>query len=610
MNLGVTEVEIRHFHLCCGLGGGARGFNRGRAQVGSLRARFRCIGGVDVDPDAIADFGKLAGVRGTVLDLFDREQYREFHGTKPPVDWREATPEDIRRAAGNERPHIVFGSCPCKGFSGLLPEEKSRSRKYQALNRLALRAVWLTLEAWADDPPELILFENVPRITTRGRWLLDQIGELLRVYGYSVAETTHDCGELGGLAQSRKRFLLAARHATKVPPFLYEPPTRPLKPVGEVIGKLPLPGDPVAGPMHAIPNLQWRTWVRLAFVEAGSDWRSVNRLCVVDGVLADYRIVPELRNGMLGVTEWSAPAGTVTGWSLPNNGAFAVATPRFAGNDYHTYGVRQWEQASETVTGKAAPGSGAFSIADPGVGDHDYHANIYRVVAWDHHARTVTGASHSAGGAATVADPRIPDGPRGPHFNNVYRVVPWDAASPTISSGNAPSAGGLAVSDPRVHLTRTPADHYVTAGHYGVVPWTGTCGAIAAAACHDNGRWSIADPRIDALPGATTKLVAVIRALDGTWHRPFTTLELAALQSLVDPDELIDFHGKSDSAKRERIGNAVPPYAAQAIADTMGETLLLAMSGERFTLSSLPIWVRPVAVALSVDSGPSLPIAG
>ena len=74
MNLGVTEVEIRHFHLCCGLGGGARGFNRGRAQVGSLRGRFRCIGGVDVDPEAIADFEKLAGTRGTVLDLFDREQ--------------------------------------------------------------------------------------------------------------------------------------------------------------------------------------------------------------------------------------------------------------------------------------------------------------------------------------------------------------------------------------------------------------------------------------------------------------------------------------------------------------------------------------------------------
>ena len=47
-----------------------------------------------------------------------------------------------------------------------------------------------------------------------------QIVDLLRAYGYAVAETTHDCGELGALAQSRKRFLLVARHIEKVPPFL------------------------------------------------------------------------------------------------------------------------------------------------------------------------------------------------------------------------------------------------------------------------------------------------------------------------------------------------------------------------------------------------------
>ena len=39
--------EIRHFHLFCGLGGGAAGFNRGQARVGSMQARFRCLGGID-----------------------------------------------------------------------------------------------------------------------------------------------------------------------------------------------------------------------------------------------------------------------------------------------------------------------------------------------------------------------------------------------------------------------------------------------------------------------------------------------------------------------------------------------------------------------------------
>jgi hypothetical protein len=55
--------------------------------------------------------------------------------------------------------------------------------------------------------------------------------------------------------------------------------------------------------------------------------------------------------------------------------------------------------------------------------------------------------------------------------------------------------------------------------------------------------------------------------------------------------------------RRERIGNAVPPNAAKAIAEVMGTTLLLAWSGETFMLSSMPIWVRPVAVALAVENG-------
>ncbi|MFO6400181.1 DNA cytosine methyltransferase, partial [Pseudomonas aeruginosa] len=71
--------------------------------------------------------------------------------------------------------------------------------------------IWLMGEAWKNDPVPLIVFENVPRLATRGRHLLDQINSLLSHYGYAVAETTHDCGELGGLAQSRKRFLLVAR---------------------------------------------------------------------------------------------------------------------------------------------------------------------------------------------------------------------------------------------------------------------------------------------------------------------------------------------------------------------------------------------------------------
>jgi site-specific DNA-cytosine methylase len=574
----IDEVEIRHFHFFCGIGGGALGFNRGRAQVGNRRAKFRCIGGIDVDPRAIRDFNRRVGVNGTVLDLFDRAQYVDFHRCEPPPKWKEATLEDIRRAAGYLHPHIVFLSAPCKGFSGLLPETLSKTPKYQALNRLTVRGIWLMLEAFAENLPELILFENVPRIATRGRGLLDEIGALLRAYGYAVAETAHDCGELGGLAQSRRRFLLVARRIEAVPPFLYEPLKRPLRAVGDILGRMPMPGDSIGGPMHLIPNLHWQTWVRLAFVEAGCDWRSLQRLRVVDGQLADYLIVPDqIAAGQLG-----------------------LSVPDLATGDHHknVFRVVRWDGTAGTVTSGHGPTNGGGSVADPRPPNGVSGAfSKYAITSWHDSTNTVIGGDDS--GAYGVNDPR----PQGPFSGKgKYQVADYNGNVNTVIAASTTGHGAFAVADPLPGLRRARGDNYLTAGHYGVVPWLSSTGAVSGAAGHDNGPWNVADPRLE-LPAKNAKLVARIRALDNTWHRPFTTLELAALQSLVNPDELFfDLDGNSDSRKREAIGNAVPPGTAQAIADVMGTTLLLAMSGETFTLSSQPIWVRPVAVALSVKN--------
>ncbi|WP_241301107.1 DNA cytosine methyltransferase [Burkholderia cenocepacia] len=644
------------FGFCCGLGGGAKGFTKATSRVGNMTATWRCIGGIDNDPAAARDFETLVGTPCTVMDLFTREQYAAFHGAEPPPGWREATPEDVRRAAGYQHPHCVFISSPCKGASGLLSETLSRTPKYQALNELTLRCVWLMCEAWKDDPVELIVFENVPRLATRGRHLLDQIGQILRHYGYAVNETTHDCGVIGGLAQSRKRFLLVARHIEKVPACLYEPPIKRLQGVGTLLGRMPLPGDvEAAGPMHRVPSLQWKTWVRLAFVEAGSDWRSLNKLAVENGKLRDYLIVPERRGGHLGVVDWSEPAGTIAGESLPTNGAFSVADPRGPADaaQYQQYGVLDWNDHAGTITGQKSPGQGTFSVADPrrqGPAKHnnefrivpwrdpagavtsahgtgqcvqdprpttEYHKNAYRIVSWDDHSGTVTGEFKASGGGG-VADPRASTGFEGA---GKYRVTGFDEPAGTVIARSDSGQGAFAVADPRPGMRRERGDAYLTGGHYGVVGWDQHSGAVSAAASHDNGRWSVADPR---MPAANERTVAVIRALDGTWHRPFTTLELAVLQSLVDPEQLwidaeeSEWHrkqitatgnqfavhfkldGESDQAWRERIGNAVPPDAAQAIAEAMGTTLLLAESGETFQLSSTPVWVRPIAIALTV----------
>lgn len=629
----IIKRTLYHFHFCCGLGGGAAGFNRARPRVGNVEAEWVCLGGIDVDPAGLRDFERLAGVPGTLLDLFTRDQYVRFHGKEPPAGWREATPEDIRRAAGGRRPDAVFISSPCKGASGLLSEKMSLTPKYQALNELTLRCIWLMGEAWADDPVPLIVFENVPRLASRGRHLLDQINSLLGGFGYAVAETTHDCGELGGLAQSRKRFLLVARHVEKVPPFLYEPEKKSLRAVGDILGRMPLPGDiDAAGPMHRVPSLQWKTWVRLALVRAGSDWRSLNDLAVEDGYLRDLIIVPEYHRGVLGVNHWGDSCGVVAGASRPMNGRFSVADPRAPANalQYQQYGVRRWTDTSGAIIGVKSPGQGTYSVADP----RGQSFGKYPVTDWDGPSGTVIAASTTGQGAFAVADPR----PGGVRHNNVFRVVSMGSHAGTVTGGHSPSSGGQAVADPRYHnwhpgassrklhvgewgsatgtvtgsqqvasgalsiadprvLDRTKGDAYLTGGHYGVVGFDQSAGAVSASARHDNGRWSVADPR---MPAANDRLTCIIQSLDGTWHRPFTTLELAALQSLVDPEEQLILDGLSDSDWRERIGNAVPPAAAEAIAGVMGTTLLLAEQGETFMLSNTPIWVRPVAVALSV----------
>ena len=72
-----------------------------------------------------------------------------------------------------------------------------------------------------------------------------------------------------------------------------------------------------------------------------------------------------------------------------------------------------------------------------------------------------------------------------------------------------------------------------------------------------------------------------------------TTLELAALQGFpttLDGEPLV-LDGKSHAAWRERIGNAVPPPTAYAIAKSCAATLAAAAAGV-WVLDSNPIWVR------------------
>lgn len=241
----------------CGLGAGALGFLRAAVSLFDVEHRFESAGGIDFDADACRDFERLTSSPALCADV------------------AKLTAEELRAFAGVDAPDVVFSSPPCQGYSGLMSETKSKESKYQALNELVLTWTKLMLEAWPGQPPKLVLIENVPRIETRGKALLAQVKKLLRARGYVFHASSHDCGEIGGLAQHRQRYLLVARHAPSTPALLYQPVKRRVRGCGEVLSQLPLPGTPSAGPLHELPKISTLNWIRLALIPPGGDWRAI-----------------------------------------------------------------------------------------------------------------------------------------------------------------------------------------------------------------------------------------------------------------------------------------------------------------------------------------------
>lgn len=595
--------------LFCGLGAGARGFLEAAARLDKDSARFKSVGGIDIDKEACKDFEYLTGSKAVVADL-----------SKLSV-------AELRSHWGDVAPDCVFLSPPCKGFSGLLSQEASETEHYQNLNQLVLQSAFLVCEAW-ETPPSLIVIENVPRIQTRGKELLAKVRQLLSRYGYVFDEATHDCGEVGGLAQHRRRYLLVARLPKQVPCYIYKPPKQRVKACGEVLEKLPLPEDPNAGPLHKLPEINWLNWVRLALIPAGGDWRDL------PGGPTELKKTKENaksfgeRPGLFGVNDWNEPAPTVTGSAAVSSGNMpaAISDPRQFGFKTN-YGVADWSEPLGTITGAAKTSSGTFSIADPRLSKEAF-GHVNKVTPWDEPTGTVTHSPAPSSGAIAVADPRLStplqegqerravwakykvakweepvgtvagpgtngefgvadprlglpsqDGNPNRHHNK-YKVVAWEEPTPTVIGATRPGSGALNVADPR--LTCKPRK-----GTYGVLSWEEAARTIVGAAGVDNGRFAVADPR------KAPDFIPIIIAKDGTWHRPLTTLELAALQGLpsaIDGKPL-QLAGKSSARHRERIGNAVPVGAARAIAETLLTALLAARLGT-WTLGSTGIWVR------------------
>jgi site-specific DNA-cytosine methylase len=614
-----------------GVGGYTAGIKKSLVEAYGGVHTFEVLCSIDFDPVACKNHDLITGEQSAVcMDLFDRNQYRKWFGCEPPAEWKEVTPWDMWVAFGYQVPDYIFLSPPCKGFSGLLPSKSAASEKYQALNLLTIRGLQLCLDAcemYGDgELPAFIHFENVPRITSRGKDILSRIKKLLKGKGFAYdIRTDHNLGEIGGLGANRLRFLLLARNEKRVPNFCYLPPKRKLRTIGDVIGPLPMPGDIAAGgPLHRLSRLQWKTWVRLALIPPGGDWRDLNKID-----WENYRIMHEPRGGgAYGVQDWSEPGNTVTGQAKVNgsSGCAAVSDPRFDFKEStHTaiYRVSRHDEAGPTVTGAHRPNNGAICISDPRLLKQDgKHPGVYRIVRADEPSPTVTGTRFGSG-AIAIADPRVNG--RANRYTDQYRMQDFDKSAATVTGTTDVQSGAQLVADPRVKTDLMPDS-------YGVQDWDDTAKTIRGNSRIMQSASSIADPRMKCTPRADTmgvmdweqpaKVVIgsadvhagaaavadhripddresgtwIIIAEDGTWHRPLTTYELAMLQGfdphLPDgrPFQLEDC---SDAKAREYIGNAVPPPAAEAMGNVILIALAAAEAGMTFEMSHEAVWVVP-----------------
>lgn len=554
--------------MACGLGGNAIGVLRARGRDGS---RFESVGAFDNDPLACADFELLAGAPAQEVDL-------------AAISAAQLRDRCVRR------PDLVITSSPCKGLSACLSEELAKTDYYQALNMLALRCIDLVVEAW-DRPPAVILFENVPRITVRAPELLERIRAILWAKGYEIDQRTHDCGLVGGLAQKRDRFLLVARHRELAPSPLLRPPLLGHRSMASVLWRLPVPTptSSAGGSMHRLPKLAPLNWLRLASIRAGRDWKD---LPASIGMVDDRG----RHSGLYGVCDSGGPSHTIVARARAGSSSWASVAdarlPARAQRQNGGFGVNESAEPSHAVVSEGSVRNTWVSTADPRLAHETRERGPWGVADPADPSTTVIGRGQCSNSVRAAADPRLSSRASGTRHAGLYG--PQDPADPAHSViGQARTGKGWAdVADPRSGFAPTHRLRCSASVDVSREEWT-------------SADFELVGPATEfGKSGRPCHLVIV--APDGSVHRPLTTLELAVLQGISpwhrpgDPSELeigdpsgrwLELGGRDDGKKRERIGNAIPPPTAQAIAEQVLE-VLDAGADQVFRLSSAGVWVR------------------
>jgi hypothetical protein len=149
-----------------------------------VRARFRLIGGIDIDPEACADFEYLTGSPSLCADV------------------AKLTPDALRAFAGERAPDCVFSSPPCTGYTTLIDDTK----KLNGLRR--------GIEQWEPDlvfiEPFRSLWAGEENSATEMQVVADALVGIATDYNCGVWFAHHE--KKGGFGEDDK--MSAARGST------------------------------------------------------------------------------------------------------------------------------------------------------------------------------------------------------------------------------------------------------------------------------------------------------------------------------------------------------------------------------------------------------------
>lgn len=475
-----NDGEYTVVHMFAGSGGCSSGFELDG---------FVTVAAIDNDDDACADLDYLLNKQVAVC-----------------ANVMTMEPADLRRIVGSRRPDVFVSTPPCKGWSRLLDKRKRKSEKYVQMCSLAVRSVWLAMYAW-DEPPPLILIENVRGMATEGREMMQIIKSELSKFGYLFDIRVHNVGKLGNLAQSRDRCMFVARDPKRCPAFLMVPEEHPLRPCGEELGKLPPPVmDARSDSMHRLPQLSALNWLRIAAIRAGKDWKDLPARIRLGGD-------PKDRMSKYGVERWDEPAHTVVGagarvpsgrcavadqnaaaaWSVdPQIRPGGETTPR-NGN----YGVEAPTAPAHTIRGEHQVWSAPASYADPRYQlGPNAHAGILGVEHPDAPAHTVTGNARVQGSWGGIADRRLGANPGGVEEKPKKRRNVAKGQADLFSGGAEPGPAVNAV-DPRMPSIDPRVDDHAgnrQNGGFGVNAWEGPAHTVVAEGSVQNTWTSAAAP--------------------------------------------------------------------------------------------------------------------